>query len=336
MMARVAVSLLLSAFAGTCADWNPKLAAEYLDARQKDWFVWPRANAGAKPCVSCHTGVSYLLARPALRKALGESAPTTYETGLLNSLRGRVEKRDPPSAPGIGVESVLAALFLGNEGSPEASQALDRMWALQIREGNAKGSWNWFSLNDDPWEMPESNFYGATLAAMAVGSAPADYRARPEVKERVADLTAFLRNGQEAQPLHNRLMLLWASAKLPDVLPAATRRAIVDELWKRQEPDGGWTMVSLGPFKAHEQAPRQEGSNGYATALTAYVLEQTEGTSPKLGKALGWLRSHQDREGGYWTAESMNHQYPADSMELKFMRDAATAFASMALLGAGK
>ena len=242
-MARVAVSLLLSAFAGISADWNPKLAAEYLDARQKDWFVWPRANGGAKPCVSCHTGVSYLLARPVLRKALGESAPTTYETGLLNSLRGRVEKRDPPSAPGIGVESVLAALFLGNEGSPEAAQALDRMWALQIRDGSAKGSWNWFSLNDDPWEMPESNFYGATLAAMAVGSAPADYRARPEVKERVGDLTAFLRNGQEAQPLHNRLMLLWASAKLPDVLPAATRRAIVERI---VEAAGARRRMDLG------------------------------------------------------------------------------------------
>ena len=54
------------------ADWNPRLAAQYLDSRQKEWFAWPRANAGAKPCVSCHTGVTYLLARPALREALGE------------------------------------------------------------------------------------------------------------------------------------------------------------------------------------------------------------------------------------------------------------------------
>src|SRR4051794_16581988 len=194
MIARVVVCLALSALPGMAADWNPKLAAQYLDARQKEWFEWPTANTGAKPCLSCHTGLTYLLARPALRWTLGETAPTTYETGLVNSLRARVAKHEPPAAASLGVESVMAALFLGGEGSPDATQALDRLWVLQAREGKAKGVWNWFNLELDPWEMPESNFFGATLAAMAIGGAPAEYRARPEVKERVADLVSYLRN----------------------------------------------------------------------------------------------------------------------------------------------
>ena len=327
MVARAVVCLFLAGLPAACAEWNPKLAAQYLDSRQQEWFSWPRANAGAKPCISCHTGVTYLMVRPELRKVLGESEPTRYETGLLNSLRERVAKREPATAPSIGVESVLAALFLGTE-------AMDRMWALQTKDGKAKGAWNWFSLDDDPWEMPESNFYGATLAAIAVGSAPEEYRAQPEVKERVADLAAFLRSGQEAQPLHNRVMLLWASAKLPEVLTGDTRKAIAAEVWKRQQADGGWTMASLGPFAMHEKAPRQEGSNAYATAVVTLVLQRTEGSSPKLGKALAWLRARQDPAGGYWSAESMSKQYPADSMEIKFMRDAATAYASLALLEA--
>ena len=61
MISRVAVCLMLSALPAACADWNPKLAAQYLDARQKDWFAWPAANGGAKPCISCHTGLTYLL-----------------------------------------------------------------------------------------------------------------------------------------------------------------------------------------------------------------------------------------------------------------------------------
>ena len=68
-------------------------AADYLDGRQKQWFAWAPANANATPCVSCHTGATYLLARPALRRVLGESEPTPYETGLLDSLRGRLPKR---------------------------------------------------------------------------------------------------------------------------------------------------------------------------------------------------------------------------------------------------
>ncbi|MCU1236805.1 MAG: putative squalene-hopene cyclase [Candidatus Solibacter sp.] len=329
MKSRVAVCLFLCALPAVCADWNPKLAAEYLDARQKEWFEWPKANAGAKPCISCHTSVTYLMARPALRKALGESGPTAYESGLLKSLTDRVEKREPAAAASLGVESVLAALLVGSE------QALDRMWALQIKEGDAKGSWHWFSLNDDPWEMPESNFYGATLAAMALAGAPAEYRERPAVKERAAELTAFLRSGQAGQPLHNRVMLLLASKKMPEVLTADARRSVVEALWQRQQADGGWTMASLGPFKVQEGAPRQEGSNGYATALVAYVMGQTEPGNPKLKKAQGWLRTHQN-EAGYWAAVSMNKVYPAGSMESKFMNDAATAFATMALLESGK
>src|SRR5450759_4069394 len=143
MLARAAVCLALSALAAGGADWNPRLAAQYLDSRQKEWFDWPRANAAAQPCVSCHNGVTYLLARPALGKALGADPPTVYETGLLASLRSRIGQKEPAASPGLGVESIFAARFLAT------GEALERMWALQVREGAAKGSWNWFSLDRD-------------------------------------------------------------------------------------------------------------------------------------------------------------------------------------------
>jgi squalene-hopene/tetraprenyl-beta-curcumene cyclase len=221
----------------------------------------------------------------------------------------------------LGVESILAARFLGT------ADAFDRMWALQIHEGAAKGAWNWFSLDRDPWEMPESRFYGAALAAMAV---PAKDHGRPEARE----LIAYLRREQAAQPLHNRLMLLWATAGFPEALPAAARRAIVDEVWKKQQADGSWTTDALGPFQAHAKAPRAEGSNAYATAFAAYVMQQAAGdpANPKLARALDWLRAHQNLECGCWQAVSMNEQYESGSMPTKFMADAATSFAVLALL----
>jgi squalene-hopene/tetraprenyl-beta-curcumene cyclase len=302
------------------ADWNPRLAAQYLDSRQKEWFVWPRANAAAKPCVSCHTGVTYLLARPALRKALGEDTPTEYETGLLASLRSRVTLKEPANSPGLGVESILAARFLAT------GDAYDRMWALQVHEGPARGSWNWFALDRDPWEMPESRFYGAALAAMAV---PVKDHGRPEAQE----LVGYLQRGQAEQPLHNRLMLLWASAAFPEALPAADRRAIADEVWKKQQDDGSWTMDSLGPFQGHAKAPRTEGGSAYATAFTAYVMQQAgDSTNPKLARALAWLRTRQDPECGCWQSVSMNEQYEPGSIPTRFMTDAATSFAVLVLL----
>ena len=295
-----------------------------MDSRQKDWFVWPRANAGAKPCVSCHTGVTYLLARPALRQALGEDAPTVYETGLLASLRSRIDLKEPVASPGLGVESILAARFLAT------GDAVDRMWALQVHDGAAKGSWNWFALERDPWEMPDSRFYGAALAAMAV---PAKDHGRPQAQE----LVAYLHRERAAQPLHNRLMLLWASAGFPDVLPAAERRALVEEVWKKQQADGSWTMDSLGPFPVHPKAPHTEGGSAYATAFTAYVMQQAGGdpANPKLARALAWLRTRQNPECGCWRSVSMNEKYESGSIPAGFMDDAATSFAVLVLLGAG-
>jgi len=131
---------------------------------------------------------------------------------------------------------------------------------------------------------------------------------------------------------------LWASAKLRDLLPDSDRQAILAEIWKKQQPDGGWTLESLGPWKQREKAPPQTGSNAYATALISYVVEQAGVKRSDVGltRALGWLKTHQDSQTGFWAAESMNHKHDAGSMPEKFMSDAATGYATAALLAAGE
>src|SRR5271165_6732762 len=67
--------------------WNPKAAATYLDQREGWWMTWPPATRDHGTfCVSCHTVLPYALARPALRAALGEDAPSEYERRLLESV----------------------------------------------------------------------------------------------------------------------------------------------------------------------------------------------------------------------------------------------------------
>src|SRR5882672_3600450 len=122
MLSRLVAVAAVSVLPGYCGDWSPRLAADYLDSRQKEWFAWPAAKSSGGPCVSCHTGITYLLVRPALRRALGESTPTSYERGLLEGLRARVEKKsaaelspsakEPFASQKLGVEAVFSALFL--------------------------------------------------------------------------------------------------------------------------------------------------------------------------------------------------------------------------------
>ena len=127
--------------------------------------------------------------------------------------------------------------------------------------------------------------------------------------------------------------MLWAGSKLRDLLPESKKQELLEAVWRAQEPDGGWTLASLGPWRKRDAAPVATGSNSYATALTAFTLEQAgvPSSQPGMAKALIWLKTHQQAEG-YWAAESMNHKHDAGTMPDKFMSDAATGYAVSALL----
>lgn len=345
------IVLILSLVPAMCGDWNPKLAAQYLDTREKAWVDWPMAMNSGVACISCHTGMPYLFVRPALRKALGQAQPTLYEGVLLAGLRATVVKTDakdlfaglkgPIVDQVYGAQAVLSALMLAMDDaprgrlSPEGELALARMWSLQVRSGKDKGGWQWSDFDLDPWETKDAAFYGGALGALATGSAPAGYQSRPEIRENIAEMRSWLLNGETGQPLHNRLFLLWSGAKLRDLLPDARRDAIIGDVWKKQEADGGWTLASLGPWKQRESAPVQTGSNSYATGLVAFTLQRAgvPRSEPGMAKALAWLKSHQDPQSGAWAAESMNHKHDAGSVPAGFMTDAATSYAASALLG---
>jgi squalene-hopene/tetraprenyl-beta-curcumene cyclase len=336
MFPRIAILIALIALPVFCEDWNPRLAADYLDSRQKEWFAWAPAKREGGPCVSCHTGLGYLLARPGLRRALGESQPTPYEKGMLEGLAARAGKKEPANL--LGVEAIFSALFLALRDSKneDTKRALDRLWPFQIREGKDKGALRWFDAELDPWETPDATFYGSALAALAAGAAPAEYRDQPAVRESLNELTEYLQREQQTQPLHNRVALMWAASGLPSAMPKSMRKSLIKEIAGKQQPDGGWTTESLGPWKAHAEAPLSAGSNSYATAFVAFALQKggVSRSNPTLVRALTWLKSHQDRQSGSWPAESMNKQYPPGSMQARFMQDAASEFATLALLEA--
>ena len=333
-------AVLLAAASPVRAEWNPALAARYLDARQQAWFDWKTAQSADGPCVSCHTGMTYLLARPVLRRALHEGGPTTFETGLLNRLRAKMAK---PQEGALGtVEAVMSAMFFSREDardtmSSHAKQAFDRLWETQDTGGANKGAWQWDEANLDPWENHESGYYGAALVALALGQTLAQTpESYPPGNSPGVALMAFLMNPPAPPRLHDRLAALWASTSALPLLNAQARSAVVAEAFARQQPDGGWTTESLGPWTAHPDAPPSPGSHAYATAYTSFVLQRAgvSPSNPNLAKAIAWLRARQDPATGAWPAVSMNKRYPDGSMMSLFMQDAATAFASIVLVEA--
>ena len=336
--------------------WDQKAAAAYLDQRAGWWMEWPKAARDHETfCVSCHTAVPYALSRPALRKALAEEAPSANERRLLENVTKRVRlwKEVAPfysdadrgaykTVESRGTESVLNALILSsNDAQPgelsnATRMALENMWAEQQTTGNRKGAWSWLRFANEPWEADDSDYYGAALAAVAAGTAPGNYLARPEIQNNLKMLREYLNRESAAQPAINRVALLWASAKLPGLLEPEQQKAIFTEILSKQQPDGGWSLSSLvAGWKRNDGTSQEAKSDGYSTGLIAFVLQKVgiPRENPQQKLALAWLTSNQNKTGGFWLAYSLNkneahHLTPSTAL---FMNDAATAYAVLAL-----
>jgi squalene-hopene/tetraprenyl-beta-curcumene cyclase len=336
------------------AAWNRKAAAAYLDQRSTWWSSWPNAQRDHGTfCVSCHTALPYALARPALRQPLGETGASPAEAALLANVTKRVTMwRDvepfypdqtrgvPKTSESRATEAILNAVILSRRDarngslSEEGRRALDNMWALQMKTGPQTGAWTWLQFHNEPWEGDSSAFHGATLAAIAIHAAPGGYAASPDNQDRVKALHDYLRKGNEQQPLLSRAMLLWASTTAPALLAREQHDAIVNALLAAQQDDGGWSTASLGSWKRADGTPLDTRSDGYATGLATLVLEESvtdARTQPQVKRGLAWLVAHQDPATGAWFAASLNKQRDPASDAGKFMSDAATAYAVLAL-----
>lgn len=345
--------------------WDPKTAAGYLDQREVTWMGWPGAARDHETfCVSCHTVMPYVLSRPTLRNALSEQGPSDTERKILDNVVKRVrlwnevgpyytdaEYGNGKPAESRGTEAVLNALILASNDassghlSDTTRMALNNMWALQLSDGAGKGAWAWLRFGMEPWEADDSQYYGAALAALATGIAPEDYRSSPDIQGKIGLLRDYLNRESAKQSMMNRVVLLWASAKLPGLLDSERQKLMIREILNAQQSDGGWALSSHvwpGMWSLHSMVrtrlrsdwTRQNGeSDGYATGLITFVLQEvgTPPQDPGLKRGLTWLARSQNSDDGSWPSVSLSQRRSASSNVGHFMRDAATAYAVLAL-----
>lgn len=300
--------------------FSPAKAAAYLDGVGVGW-------TRERKCVTCHTNLPYLLARPKLpgddgwkevRKFL-----ETDVTAWTNGGKPRGPAYVVATAAGLAATDAHAGKL-----TPETRAAFDRMW----KEQRADGAWNWLKCDWPP--MEHDDYYGAALAAVAVGLAPEGYAASDAAKDGLAKLRTYFTK-TVAPDLHHATMLLWASTSVDGLLNKGQQKGIVAQLKQVQRADGGWCLPSLGAYKRRDEAKTPNDpaapSDGYATGLAVYVLRQAgvPATDPIIVKGAAWLRANQ-RESGRWFTRSLSND------RAHYITNAGSAFAVLALSACGE
>lgn len=306
-------------------------AVEYLEHGTLAWN-------GSRKCVTCHTNGAYMTIRPALTPRLG-TPNEEIRKHFVSSLEQLSQKNEEELQQGVvPAQAIYIAAGLAewdahvtHRLSPETDRALAQMFRQQRDSGT------WGSL--DCWPPYESSAYHlATVAAMAVGTAPGwlANQKDPQILAAIDGLKKYLRT-ETAKQDYDRTLLLWASARLPDLLTAEKKKELVDLVLSKQRADGGWSIRTFGQPEQWGSGNRAEKlrsepefadppSDGHQTGLAIIVLRESgiAANDPRLQKGVKWLQSNQRASGRWWT-RSLNTE------KWHFITYSGTAFPLLAL-----
>jgi squalene-hopene/tetraprenyl-beta-curcumene cyclase len=294
-------------------------AAVFLDQVALSW-------TRQRKCGTCHTNYPYLAARPLLKQP---QAPAMVEVRRFFEDRvAHWDDADKTAKPRWDAEVVATAEALAlNDAAtsgklhPLTRKALDRIWTVQKPDGG----FDWLKCGWPPLE--NDDYFGAIIAALAVGNAPEGYAATAAAEPGLKRLRGYFANNPPLN-LHHQAMLLWASSRLDGLMSDNTKVETIDRLRTLQRPDGGWNLPSLGDWKRHDGTANDSAadSDGYATGLVIYILRQAgiPAADPALKRGVAWLLSHQRASGRWFTRSPNTDQY-------HFISHAGTAFAVLAL-----
>lgn len=303
-------------------------AASFLDAAALHW-------TRRKQCVTCHTNLPYLWARPSLKPP--ESPAMGEVRAFLERLADGWEADKPTrklvvdgawDSQIVGTAVALAVHDARTTGTlhPLTRKAFAKTWSLQRPDG----AWKWPDCDWPPLEDDE--YFGATYVAIGVGAAPGGYATSDEAKPGLERLRAYFK-ANPAPVLHHKVMLAWASTRLDGFMTADERDAVARDVRALQREDGGWCLPAFGNWKRHDDTPNDKNapSDGYATGLSIYFLRLTGAPTddPAVKRGVAWLKTNQ-RESGRWFTRSLG------SDDSHYLTHVGTAYAVLALSACGE
>lgn len=295
--------------------WSAEKAAEYLEAGATLW-------AKQKNCISCHTNGSYMVLRPALTNVLGKPSQEVHDfylTKLEKRLQDDMKELTRGVTP-IELAYIAAGLaewdahVTGNL-SEETNQAISLMFRTQSEDGS-------FS-NDDCWPPYESDdFHGATIAAMAVATAPGYLDSlEGDAKRGYEELIGYLKS-EEPPHDYSRLLLLLTSTRVEGLIDETQKQEIIDIIFGHQQEDGGWSIRTFadpedwGSGNRADKLYEEEdidnpASDGHQTGLAIVALRDAgiAADDARIMRGVEWLKKNQRVSGRWWTRSLNNDKF---------------------------
>lgn len=289
-------------------------AKEYLAQSSQAWTE-------KRNCVSCHTNGTFMQLAPTLGPMFKEQVEQHRKFFVLESSKF---KRAPATAIRSGLKPTQLAYVANGlaaydevQGklSAETKEALDLMLTVQSEDGSYS--------NLDCWPPFESSSYhGATVAAMALVTAPEYLSQVSEAQQKQIDvLQNYL---QKTKPPHDygRLLLLQVGIKWKGLISDELQQETIAMILKHQQKDGGWAMRTFATPETWGGGSRKDklnaepnkdapASDGHQTGLAIMLLREsgTPADHPAIQAGIKWIKSNQ-RESGRWWTRSLNTDGP--------------------------
>ena len=289
-------------------------AKEYLAESSQAWTE-------KRNCVSCHTNGTFMQLAPSLGRLFTEQVESHRKFFLLESSKFQ---RAPASAIKTGLKPTQLAYVASGlaaydetkgQLSPETKATLDLMLTVQSEDGSYS--------NLDCWPPFESSSYhGATVAAMALATAPGYLSQVNEAQQKQIEvLQNYL---QKTKPPHDygRLLLLQVGMKWKGLISDEIQQETIAMILKHQQKDGGWAMRTFVTPETWGGGSRKDklnaepnkdapASDGHQTGLAIMLLREsgTPADHPAIRAGIKWIKSNQ-RESGRWWTRSLNTDGP--------------------------
>jgi squalene-hopene/tetraprenyl-beta-curcumene cyclase len=296
-----------------------KAAAKYLDDGSLSWVQ-------ERSCLACHSTGVYMVERSVLTKQLGKPSEEVLEQFIRSVPKalGKPGEGNPQTA--VWRSSGLASWDKYVEG--KLSEHTDRSLRHMVSVFPDDDMYATIKLIEIPYIT--TRFELTVQAMRAIVTAPG-WLENLKDEDLVARVTRMKKLLREHRPINDyELALKLQLANLsPDLVSKEEREAAIEMLWKKQLPDGGWSLRRMSDLmkwrvEVHPPAGKQTWkeamdptvvkliqnlpdaanpeSDPYMTAFAIVLLRESgvPASDKRIQRGITWLKENQRVVGRWW------------------------------------